>query len=333
VRKAFYFLLLLFAALGGLIFYARGPAFSPREFPPSAIVKFSEPPAGAMPPQQIKVVTYNIGYGSGIKNNKDAAGRDEVEKNLAEIAEVLRRLNPDVLALQEVDFRSHRSFDVDQFQYLAKALDMPYGAYTVTWNKRYLPWPYWPPRLHFGRLLSGQAVLSRFPIEAQETRVLAKPKSNAFWYNWFYLDRILQRLVLKIGDREAAFWNVHLEAFDSETRLSQAHILAEWVRGDSHVLKWAAGDFNSVSVHRLDLTPEEKGGLEDNGESLRAFAEAAGMTIDPPDPRALSMPSWKPYKKLDHILYAGPLRLLASGSESGVLGSDHLPVWATFELR
>lgn len=298
-------------------------------FPPEGIVTFGATPA-PMPKRDIVVATYNVGYGSGVKNNKDAATREETQKNLAEIVAALRRLNPDLIALQEVDFNSRRSFGIDQFRYLAEQLGMPYGAYVVTWNQRYIPYPYWPPRLHFGRVLSGQAILSRFPIRSHETKTLPKPEANPFWYNWFYLNRVLEKAVVDLGGEEAAFWNVHLEAFQGATRLQQAETLGAWVAADSRPLKWAAGDFNSVSVYRPGLNAEEVAALEDKGEALQAFAQLTGMSLDPPDPAKLSFSSTDPVKKLDHIFHTPSLELLESGVDSAVQGSDHLPVWARF---
>ena len=52
------------------------------------------------------------------------------------------------------------------------------GAYAVNWDKRYVPFPYWPPVVHFGEMLSGQGVLSKFPILMNKKIVLQKPEEN-----------------------------------------------------------------------------------------------------------------------------------------------------------
>ena len=160
------FIIILFVA--AVIYGARNPAFSENEFPSSGIIEFKQfvERIHKEMPDEITAVTYNIGYGSAEKNNKpEVLSEEEVRKNLDVMVESLKELDPDIVFLQEVDFNAARTVGIDQMRYLAKSLAMPFAAYTVTWNKRYIPWPYWPPAVHFGRMLSGQAILSRFPIE------------------------------------------------------------------------------------------------------------------------------------------------------------------------
>src|SRR5690606_20559225 len=144
----------------------------------------------------------------------------------------LLRMRPDLIFLQEVDFRSARSFDIDQLRLLCEKLGMPYAAYTLTWNKKYVAWPYWPFSLHFGRLVSGQAVLSRFPIKQQVLVQFEKPAENPFWYNWFYLDRVVQRMKVEIGTQSVSVYNIHLEAFTIQTRKEQLQKLSDQIRQD-----------------------------------------------------------------------------------------------------
>src|SRR4029434_2931140 len=230
MRKLILSILSLPALFGAFLLWALSPAVSSHEFPHSAILQNADVPRKkAKSRKSLKIVTYNIGYASGEKNNRPLTlTREEVLENLRAMTQVLKELKPDLLLLQEVDFQSARTFGIDQMDFISRALCFHYGAYVVTWNKRYLPWPYWPPRAQFGRMVSGQAVLSRFPIEKQELFQFPKPSSNPFWYNWFYLNRIVQKLIVKWGDDTFAVFNVHLEAFDSKTRLDQAEKLGQW---------------------------------------------------------------------------------------------------------
>ncbi len=334
MRKVLTSFLLVLALLAAAIWYAYGPALSPAKFPPQAVVEFPWAATQRVPDaKEIKILSYNIGYGSGAKNNEnDPLSEAELRGNLEAMAKALSAQNADILALQEVDFQASRSFDINQFEYLAKVLQMPYGAYVVTWNKRYLPWPYWPPRAQFGRIVSGQAVLSRFPIAAQETVLFAKPAENDFWYNWFYLDRILQKLTLKWGTHGAIFWNVHLEAFHPGTRLRQAEILASLIAQDRTPYQWAAGDFNSVSKLKEPLTAVQKAQLEDSGEPLAKLMQVTGMKNAEAASAYFSFPSWDPYKKIDQIFYAPPILFLSGGNLYPLTASDHLPVWASFKI-
>ncbi len=317
-----------------LIWYAALPAVKAPAFPSEKVFVIFEPmPGDLAPPETLRVVTYNIGFASGKKNNEGAVLiPEEVEANLEMMAKTLQGLHPDIIALQEVDFSAARTFNINQLDYLSKALHLPYGAYVVTWNKNYIAWPYWPPRRHFGHVVSGQAVLSRFPILNQETFRFEKPKKNPFWYNWFYLDRVGQRLSLKIGNKETIFWNVHLEAFDNTTRVRQAQKLGEWVNQNSGKTQIVAGDFNSVS-YSLPLSPEEiKKFGEDRAEALNQFIQITHLKNAEPNQPLYSMPSWKPVKKIDHIFYSEDLHLKTSGNIPNLIASDHLPIWAVFSF-
>jgi endonuclease/exonuclease/phosphatase family metal-dependent hydrolase len=335
MRKLLIGTLLTLACLALAIWYAASPSVKGPLFPESSIVHFEW--GASIPlekkPDKIKVLTYNIGYASGRKNNLSVhLTRPEVEANLEAMATALKKIDADVVALQEVDFQSARSFDINQFTYLAKALQMPYGAYVLTWNKNYVAWPYWPPQYHFGRIVSGQAVLSRYPIVGQDFIVMEKPKSNPFWYNWFYLNRIVQKVSLTIGDEPLKLWNVHLEAFDAKSRLQQIERVANWVKADDTQYRMVIGDFNSVSVYSPDAAKDPREKLEDKGEALQKLSEVTGFHNAELNPTFLTMPSWAPVKKIDHVFYPATMNLVATGTAPGLVASDHLPVWAILSL-
>ncbi len=330
--------LLLCILVGGVIGYAASPAVFSDSFPSQKIIRFhnlENPQHISTLPNFLKLVTYNIGYASGEKNNQALRlSEQEVKSNLDKIAEEVKKLNPDIVCLQEVDFDAARTHRINQFEYLAQALGMPYGAYALTWNKRYLPWPYWPPSVHYGRMVSGQAVLSRYPIEHQMVLEFSKPSENAFWYNWFYLDRVAQKVNIRVGYQGIVVWNVHLEAFHPKTRESQAVLLAEWVGLEPNPFKVVMGDFNSVSKTKKNLTEIEKKDLEDKGEALKKFQEATGLSNAEANAEFLSMPSWNPIKKIDHIFYKPDSWVeLASGNVEKVTASDHLPVWSILKMQ
>lgn len=327
---------LLAAIVCGLgIWYAAGPALEAEKFPSQSILQLiqSPLPVATTTPASLKIISYNIGFASGEKNNVgEPITREEVEKNLLEMVEALKPLRPDILGLQEVDFFSARTLDINQLEYLSKALKMPYVAYVITWNKRYLPWPYWPPTHHYGRIVSGQAVLSRFPILSQEVEFLKKPRENAFWYNWFYLDRVLQKLTIQLGTQTLKVWHVHLEPFKKATRLEQSQVLAAVVRQDPSPWKIVFGDFNSVSAFRPGLSEAKRKNLEDQGEPLKFFSEETGLKNAEGSVPHYTFPSWDPYKRIDHIFYSPSLKLRVEGTIEGLTASDHLPVWAEFSL-
>lgn len=265
----------------------------------------------------LRLATYNIGYASGIKNNTEKITEAEAKQNLYTIALTLKKIDADIVALQEVDFKSARTFDTDQMTYLAQFLGMPFVAYAVTWNKKYIPFPYWPISKHFGRILSGQVILSKYPLVKQEVRTYEKPKKNWFWYNWFYLNRVEQKVIVQLPIGNAAIWNVHLEAYDSVTREEQAELLSDAINKEDASMKFVLGDFNgpTAMAHVADKTS-----LKNSDTSL------------------LTYPSWNPIEKLDAILYPNSFEMKNDGALLGTavsppLGSDHLPVWKEFLIK
>lgn len=281
---------------------------------------------------QIKVITYNVGYASGDKNNKGAIlTKEEILKNLETIAETIRAQNPDVIAIQEADLDASRSWHINQIDYLAKQTQLPYVASVITWNKRYVAWPFWPPTLHFGQMVSGQVILSRYPILDYQTHLFEKPKGNPFWYNWFYLNRIAQKITVEFPSKKIALWNLHLEAFDTETRQEQAQIIANKILSEQAHPTLILGDFNSVTKLSQTITPQELHSLEDHGEAISVLSKSTGFTNAEPEAAGPTFPSWNPIKKIDHIFYSKDFILLDAATITGNEASDHLPLMAVFE--
>jgi len=125
-------LLLIFIA------WAVRPGLEEISFPKQGILSLPEKTLETKTdPSTLTVVSYNIGYASGDKNNQGAVlAVREVEENIKAMMEALRPLQPDLLFLQEVDFFAKRSFDINQMENIAQALGLPHAAYVVTWNKK-----------------------------------------------------------------------------------------------------------------------------------------------------------------------------------------------------
>ncbi len=305
-------------AVVAFLWWASQPAIDPSQLPLEAVHYYATDAAARPHRRSIRLVTYNIGYAYGDKNNTGTLHtKSQVEAHLNQMIAALRALDPDVIGLQEVDFAAYRTHGIDQLAYLAKGLQMPFAAHVVTWNRRYVPWPYWPPPRHFRQVVSGQAMVSRYPIVHHTTHWFEKPADNPFWYNLFYLDRVAQRITIRIGDRDAVVWHAHLEAFDDSTRGRQLQIFAEQLRAETTPWVWALGDFNSAS----------------DDPALQDFAQLTQLrNVEGPTMTA-SFPSWEPTEKIDHIFARPNQSILAAGILKNIVASDHLPVWAEFRLR
>ena len=316
-------------AVGGFFLWASSGRLTESEL---AQLETTEGLTAKAAADEFTVVAYNIGYLSGLTNNQ-AVARDEMlyRQNLEIAIAALQTVNPDILALQEIDLDSRRSFRVNQVEALAKALAYPERAIAVNWDQRYVPFPYWPPTAHFGEILSGQAILSQLPITAHERIVLDRVPGNPFYYNALYLDRLAQVATVQIGERSLVVINLHLEAFDAPTRQQQTEFvlqLAETYGQQQPVL--LLGDFNSA-VNRA-----EEGEPRSIATVLDSSALAAAVTTDQlAQPEQLTFPSDEPQYKLDYVFYTPDslevldVQVLTAATQA----SDHLPVVVRLRFR
>lgn len=282
------------------------------------------------------VMTYNTGYLSGMTNNQlvKRPGKAFFDKNMESFLRLVEEIQPDVMGIQEIDFHSQRSHYVNQLETIAKKAGYPYAAKAINWDKRYVPFPYWPPSLHFGRVLSGQAVLSRWPILSTERIVLPKPKSKPFYYNAFYLDRLIQVVKIKIVGRDLIIFNVHLDAIDRETREGQAKRLLDIYRSykdDYPVL--LIGDFNSIppDASRKKDFPDEPDTDFTNDRTIQFFLEDPGLKAA--DINTFTFPTDSPTRKLDYIFYTHDKIQLIKVFVPNIDSSDHLPTVMQFSLK
>lgn len=281
-----------------------------------------------------RLMTYNMGYLSGMTNNR-AVERDEAlfEGNMKRMLSLLNATKVDIACLQEIDFHSKRSFFTDQLNELATQGHYPHASRVINWDKKYVPFPYWPLNMHFGEVLSGQAILSKFPIQDNE-RIVLSPADYAFYYNAFYLDRLAQVDIVSIGGRDVLLINVHFEAWDARAREQQAKELIElYHKFEKTYPILIVGDFNSTPPGASSPYMEES--------TIASLLEVEGleMAIDPTtylqnESEYFTFSSVAPYIKIDHIFYnANKIKVLNARvlREASDI-SDHLPVMADIVL-
>lgn len=84
---------------------------------------------------------------------------------LDQIIETIVESEADIVCVQEADFASHRTHDLDHLYYIASALGWGYVARAVTWECRYVTWPWTPYWKHpLGHVRAGMGVISRYAL-------------------------------------------------------------------------------------------------------------------------------------------------------------------------
>ncbi len=279
-------------------------------------------------PDTLKVMTYNMGYLSGMTNNMGVdRSEDFFQNNLDKVVDVLIELEPDILGLQEIDFSSYRSFYQNQMDTIALKVGYINGFRSVNWDKRYVPYPYWPPKNHFKNIISGQAILADYPLFNIQRMVLPQP-DKSFVYKAFNISRLLQMSDIHIGDQRFRLMNVHLEAFDKETRLEHA----KWVkmmfeRHAKRVPVILMGDFNSQPVGEEQSEAME---IIMSAEHIKSVVPVDYYNQDP-EPYYTFSSADRQYA-IDHILYNENFLKAVSAEVVTEMGqaSDHLPLMAKF---
>lgn len=295
-----------------------------------------EPPAA---PTTLTVMSFNIGYARGPAGDNSGPWEESIfTANLEHIAHQIADAQADVVFLQEVDLEASRSHDIDEAKVLLDKLGWRFASCVTTWEKNYVPFPYWPPSKHYGAMKSGQCVLSKFAVTASTRYRMPKPEANAWWRNKFYLDRAIDHVKLTIGADSWDVFNVHLEAFDVPNRMEHARFLVELVNKEAHSDRVVvAGDFNTLPV----AAAQKKGFIDEPEADFSADTThdivtqgLANLREVLPDLGVFTFPADAPTRRLDYIWYGPALVLEEARALAAPPGpwSDHLPVVARFGL-
>ena len=235
-------------------------------------------------PGTLRVLTYNIHHGEGADREFD----------LPRLAAVMKSVQPDLVALQEVDQSTERAGGVNQLAELERLTDM---------------------HAEFGKAMDyrggsyGVAVLSRWPLLSAENRPLPSSPDRE--------PRTALTVEVRAGDGGPLlqFTATHFDqGRDSEDRLAQATYLHDLLvrEGRPTIL---AGDMNA----RPDT------------EVVKIFdAQWVNALSDDPSP---TTPAGRPRLRGDYVLFrpAACWRVIESSVIDEVVASDHRPILVVLE--
>jgi endonuclease/exonuclease/phosphatase family metal-dependent hydrolase len=311
--------LLFFAVI--FFFWASSPTLSEKEYTTHTTNNYKQT---KNTDSIYSIVTYNIGYLSGMTNNT-VAEKPKVlfDENLKKVSEEFKLLNADIIAFQEIDYAAARSYHINQQDEIAK-LGYNHVAQAVNWDETYVPFPYWPPSIHFGKTLSGQSILSKYPLKEHQRIVLERVAGAPFYRDALYLDRLAQVSTVTIENKEVILINVHLEAFDKPTRVKQLDaVIALFNTYRKKHPTILLGDFNSGPTFKNPAI-DKLVTLEGTGNAAFDVANISN-TYD----------TDKPFKRIDYIFYTKNSIEYIDGKVLTQFGqaSDHLPVEMRFKLK
>lgn len=237
-------------------------------------------------PIRLRVMSYNIHHGEGTDRKLD----------LERIARVIKSVEPDLVALQEVDYNVPRSKSVDQPKQLGELIGMR---------------PSFLNSLNLNGGQYGNAILSHRFLSVEETGYpLPNPEQGE--------PRMLMRFAFPLTTihQRLHFFNTHFDHRPKETtRLASAKFIAETVKEYNDDAMILVGDFNS--------RPES----ETQKELLKTWTR----TNKEPMP---TEPVEKPVNQIDYIFVkpANRFRIIKTEVLPEAVASDHRAIWAEVEL-
>jgi endonuclease/exonuclease/phosphatase family metal-dependent hydrolase len=315
------FFLLLIVAFVIFFFWASSPTLELSEY---QSVIANETKSTQKNDSIFSIVTYNIGYLSGMTNNLAVESPKEFfDVNMAKVVSEIKKVKPDIMAFQEIDFDASRSYNVNQEEEISK-LGFNYRAQTINWDERYLPFPYWPISMHYGKVVSGQSIISKYPLKEQQRIVLQRVADAPFYRDAFYLERLAQVVKVVLNGKEVVVINIHLEAYEKETRAKQfEEVLAIFNQYKEIYPTILLGDFNARA-------------RDENAVVQKIFAmKAIGSAASDMNNLGNTFNSKDPSKRIDYIFYTKNSIEYISGKVLNQFGqaSDHLPLEMKFRIK
>lgn len=248
----------------------------------------------------LKILTLNVAHGRKDALNQLFIKTETIQKNLAEIAEILKKENADVVALQEADGPSGWSGNFDHVEVIAKQAGYP--------------WYYRADHASSWLFTYGTAVLSRWPISEtiEHTFEPSPPTLN----KGFLLSHMTWRPEKATGKEvKIDIVSVHLDFSRQKVREKQIAEMAEALSRREHPMI-ILGDFNS------DWFSEES--------VVKALAQEAQLKVY--EPRADNMQTYVSRdRRFDWVLISSELEFVSYKVLPDII-SDHLAVVAEVKV-
>lgn len=235
--------------------------------------------------QKLRVMSYNIHHG---------ADRNEIN-TLDSMGYFIKKMQPDIVGLQEVDSVCERSGKVDQMKRLAAITGMHYAFV------RHFP---------YQGGAYGVGILSRYPIGNVEPKILKLLKKGP---NGESVSMLFATISIK-KKKKILFATAHYSAFDKATRANQ-------VNETLHYL--SSIDLPVIFTGDLNATPDTE-----EIQLLQQHLQTTDISGLP------TFPDNAPVKKIDYVLVSpAAFKKIKKVAAPQVHHSDHLPFMTDIILK
>ena len=219
----------------------------------------------------------------------------------------IAKLNPDLVSLNEMERFTGWCHNTDEPATIAAMMKQKTGK---TWYYKYVT-------TNGASSGIGEMVLSRFPLDASEVRLLS-------------YDRSIVDIAVTVNGRTINLSSTHLDDASSTYRKTEIGELLSWERGLAEQ-RIVAGDFNS------SYTSGEYKLMTADYKDSWAVAQAAGTAVAYPGNTAGNTRNGR----IDYIYYShGASDLVLKSSQvfdtrdaNGVMPSDHRPLLSVFTVK
>ncbi len=249
------------------------------------LVTLAAGPLAAEEPIRLRVLSYNIHHAEGVD------GKLDVER----IAAVIQSVEPDLVAIQEIDQRVRRSQSVDQPAELARLTQMhvAFGGNIELQGGHY-----------------GNAILSRFPIQAHSN--IRLPNVD----NGEQRGAISAQIAIPQLSEPLLFFATHFDhRRNSQERVASAQALNQLVAEQPQRPALLAGDLNDVH----------------DSSTLQELAKHWTHSTPQPLP---TIPVTTPSRQIDFVLFRPQpqWKVIEVRVLDEAVASDHRPILAVLEL-
>jgi endonuclease/exonuclease/phosphatase family metal-dependent hydrolase len=262
---------------------------------------------------QLRILCYNIAHGRGVAvSNWDGGDLAERIARLDQIADLLRRVDADVVVLNEVDFDSSWSYSVNQARYLAEKSSCPHWVEQRNLDFRIVIWKW----------RFGNAILSKYPITNAQ---VADLPGCSTWETVLAGKKRGVICDIQAGNRVVRLIGTHLSHRRESLRVSSAAAILDIATG-SALPTFVAGDLNSTPPGFPKSVNDPSGNNAiatfDNAERFRRSPTNESLADND-----LTFHAAEPSCVIDWILIPHDWHFLRYRVEPSQL-SDHRPVHA-----